>query len=138
MHVARVAVLERAWDEEEKREKQEWLLGHWIAVRSHYHAQTFGKDIPQTKAEQKANEKKSHTAAIHKYQDFREEHDAEWIDVQRDPRYLGRLIGMPEILGPPPEEHIQTPEEARAEREEKVKRGHEAAFRAMRGIFGGD
>lgn len=137
MHVARVAVLERLWDEEEKQEKQEWLIGHWIAVRSHYHAQTFDKDIPQTKAEQKANEKKNHTAAIRKYQRFREEHDAEWIDVQQDPRYLGRLIGMPEILGPPPEKQVQTPEEVQAENAAKTQRGHEAAFRAMKGIFGG-
>jgi len=137
MHVGRIAVLERLWDEQEKQEKQEWLLGHWVSARAQHHASVADKEIPQTKSEQKANEKKNHNAAIRKAQRWREEHDPEWFEAISDPRHFGAFIGFPHIMGEPPQKRVQTPEEIKTEREEKIKRGHDAAYRAMKGIFGG-
>jgi hypothetical protein len=100
--------------EEHEAEEQRWMYGAYMMGRVTYHALTLDSDVPLTKAEQK---KGASEADILKAKAARKKHDAEWMEALSDPRAFGKLMGLPHVLGEPPESEPVTHMNATAKRE---------------------
>ena len=104
-------------EDERKQEEQKWMLGAYMAGRVSYHALTADGDMPLSKAEQK---KGASEADIQKAKDARKKHDKEWLEALSDPRAFGKLMGLPQILGEPPEREEKKPLTARERKEQEA------------------
>lgn len=108
---------------------QRLVFQNWAVARAIDAAITSSQDMPQTKADQK---RKVSDAKITAAKKARKQHDKVWYDSLRSPQHHGDWLGIPDVLGPPP----QPPPEKSAD--ERAREGMEAAKRALRNLLGGN
>ena len=94
-----------------KAEEERWMLGQWMQARTLYHGLTLYSEMPPTKAQHEGKEKPDWNR-IDKARKQREEHDERWANALADPKHFGKFMGMPQILGEPPEP--EKPEDRKA------------------------
>lgn len=82
-----------------------------MVARTLYHGLMMNSDMPPTKAEHEGKNKVDWNR-VERSRKQRQEHDERWSGALSDPKHFGKLMGMPGILGEPPEP--EKPEDRKA------------------------
>ena len=95
------------------------MVGQWAQTKAVYHALIQDKELPPaSKAE---SEKKTNWAKVAEYRRWREEHDREFRQALASPKHFGVFLGMPSVLGEPPQEETRSAEQTKEEEAERAR-----------------
>ena len=97
-----MAALEALWDEEERAETQQWLIGLWVQGRSLFlNAEINDSLLPESKSEEKRGPNYSRNAEHNRQlKKLRKE----WLTALSSPAHFAAALGMHSVFGEPPQE----------------------------------